>query len=64
MTASHSFHCNWMVGPINIDPFSRRCDETLIPQSSFKFHHTGQYIPIPRHSQTRAKKAGLVTLET
>ena len=28
------------------------------------FHNTGQSVPIPRHSQTRAKKAGLVTLET
>jgi len=25
---------------------------------------SGQSLPIPRHSQTRAKNAGLVTLET
>ena len=29
----------------------------------FKFDfNTGQSLPIPRHSQTRAKNAGLVTL--
>ena len=26
--------------------------------------NTGQSVPIPRHYQTRAKNAGLVTLET
>ena len=26
--------------------------------------NTGQSVPIPRHSQTRVKNAGLVTLET
>ena len=27
-------------------------------------HNPGQSVPIPRHSQTRAKNADLVTLET
>ena len=29
-----------------------------------RYYNTGQSVLIPRHSQTRAKDAGLVTLET
>ena len=46
--------------PLNPLPVIRIC-QALIPTQNLK---AGQSVPIPRHSQTRAQNAGLVTLET
>ena len=41
-----------------------KCYRILILSKNYVNHNAGQSVPIPRHSQTGAKSAHLMTLET